>query len=232
MGSPVQALRGYAANFDTEELRRLAVAMTDGIVATAGIVQGLNAADQSDQIVSIAALGALIAGGIGAGCAMYYESAWERDAIDAAMDRERREHELDPEQELAELAAIYESRGLTPELAREVAVQLSANDPVAAHVREELGLDEADIGMHPVWMGVTAGLAFALGSLVPLVTILLAPTQWHAPVTFVAVIGALLCTSVIVARSGHASVPRTVLRTLIIGAVAMVLTMTGGELLD
>lgn len=232
MWHPVRVLRNYVEGFDADELRRLAVSMTDGIVATAGIVQGLNAADQNDSVLGIAALGALVAGGIGAGGAMYYESCWERDALEAALAEERREHAEAPEQELAELTDIYVRRGLTPELAREVAEQLSAHDPVAVHAREELGLDEDELVIHPVWLGITAGLAFALGALVPLITILLAPAHLHAPVTFLAVMGALVITSVIVARSGRASVWRTVLRTLLIGAGAMVLTMVGGELLD
>ena len=137
----LEPVSDFVRHFDAEELRRLAMNAADGIVATAGIVQGLNAADQVDSVLSTAALLSLLAGGIAAASVMYYEASWERDAIVAAVEQERAEHAANPDQELSELASLYVARGVDPELARQVAAQLSARDPVTAHVREELGLD-------------------------------------------------------------------------------------------
>lgn len=228
----LEPVSDFIRHFDAEELRRLAMNAADGIVATAGIVQGLNAADQVDSVLSTAALLSLLAGGIAAASVMYYKASWERDAIVAAVEQERAEHAANPDQELSELASLYVARGVDPELARQVAAQLSARDPVTAHVREELGLDEDDLAIQPVMMGITTFFAFAIGSLVPLAGIVLAPPEWDVVVTFALVLGALVLTSILVARAGHTSVWRTAVRTLLIGAGAMLLSMGGGELLS
>ncbi|KAB1658688.1 VIT1/CCC1 transporter family protein [Pseudoclavibacter sp. CFCC 11306] len=217
---------------DAEEIRRLAVSATDGIVAAAGIAQGLNVTDQPQDVIMVALVGSVVAGGLGAASAMYHEYAWERDAIRAALHKERLEHELHPEAELQELAAIYEERGLEPALARRVAEQLSRDDPVRAHVREELGFTEDDLHLSPLRMSITGGLAFVVGAFVPLLSVLLVPDQAHTVVTFASVVIALLVTSAVVARSGHASVLHTVVRTLAIGIVAMSLSMIGGTVID
>ncbi|NLI85506.1 MAG: VIT family protein [Propionibacterium sp.] len=232
MWAPLKPVSDFVRDFDAEELRRLAMNAADGIVATAGIVQGLNAADQGDRVLGTAALLSLLAGGIAAASVMYYEASWERDAITAAVEHERAEHAANPEQELSELASLYVARGVDPELARQVAAQLSARDAVDAHVREELGLDADDLAIHPVMMGISTFFAFAIGSLVPLIGIIVAPPEWDVGVTFALVLGALVLTSIVVARAGHTSVWRTALRTLLIGAGAMLLSMAGGELLD
>ena len=174
---------------------------TTGSWRTAGIVEGFIGAGAATETILIAAIAAMVAGAIAMGSAKYAEAAIERDATNALIAEERRQLSLSPEQELAELAAIYERRGLSPELARTVATELSAHDALAAHAEAEhdIALDEAPVS--PLFVAVTAAAAFAIGSLVVLLSVLV---TWSTvlPTTFFAVALSLSLTSVVVARWG------------------------------
>jgi VIT1/CCC1 family predicted Fe2+/Mn2+ transporter len=124
-------------------VRSLVVDTNDGIIATAGIVEGFAGAGATDSTILIAAFSAMVAGGISMGGARYAEEAAERDAEFALIDEQRRELSLSPEAERAELAALYEAKGLSPRLAAEVASELTAKDALAAHVDIEHGLSLA-----------------------------------------------------------------------------------------
>ena len=117
----------------------------DGIMATAGIVEGFIGAGAGTETIVVAAIAAMVAGAIAMGSAKYAEAAIERDATNSLIAEERRQLSLSPAEELAELAAIYERRGLSPDLARTVATELSAHDALAAHAEAEhdIALDEA-----------------------------------------------------------------------------------------
>jgi VIT1/CCC1 family predicted Fe2+/Mn2+ transporter len=208
----------------------LVVDANDGIIATAGIVEGFAGAGASATTITIAAFSAMVAGGIALGGAKYSETATERDAERALIDEERMQLELSPEEERAELVAIYELKGLSPALAREVAAELTSTDALAAHVDAEHGLSLSASRPTPLFAAVAAGLAFAAGAGVPLLTVLLAPDSWRVSVTFAAVILSLVITSLIAARAGGTHVVRTLVRTVLIGTVAMLLTLTVGSL--
>lgn len=211
-------------------VRESVVHANDGIVATAGIVEGFYGAGASGAAIVIAAFSAMIAGGISVGGATYSEHAAERDAQSALIEAERRRLELAPDEEFAELVGIYQKKGLSDWLAREVAHELTARDALAAHADAEYGLSVTEGRPSPLGVAVLAGLAFAAGAAVPLMTVIIAPNSWRIPVTFIAVIVSLTITSLIVAAAGGLHVFRTIMRTVAIGVTAMVATLLAGHL--
>ncbi len=210
--------------------RSLIVDTNDGIVATAGIVEGFVGAGVTGSAVLIAALSAMVAGGIALGAAKFAEAAAERDAELALIEEERRQLTLAPHEELAELTTLYEGKGLSPDLAAEVARELTERDALAAHIDAEHGLAGGGDTPPPLVCGLAAGLAFALGSGVPVLTVLIAPDRFRIAVTFGAVILALTITSLLLARMGGTHVLRTARRTVLVGVTAMLLTLAGGSL--
>ena len=176
----------------------------------------------------IAAIFAMVAGGVSLAGAKYSEAAAELEAAQAVIDEERRQLEFSPQEELDELVALYERKGLSTPLARQVALELTAKDPLAAHVDAEHGL--GPLPRSPLATAVPAGLAFAAGSGVPLVIVLVAPDAWRIPATFTAVLASLAVTSVVMARTSRTSLARILTRSLVIGTSAMLLSLAGGLL--
>src|SRR5262245_28626883 len=126
---------------DRERLRELVIDANDGIVAIAGVVEGVLGAGLGNRAATTAVLLATVAGAIAIGGARYTETAAEHDARDKLLDEERHQLRSSPDQELDELAALYEEKGLAPDLARVVAIELSASDALAAHAEEEHGIE-------------------------------------------------------------------------------------------
>lgn len=213
-------------------MRGFVVDMNEGIVATAGVIEGLLGAGAETETIVVAALAAGVAGAISLAGARYAESAMERDAEELLIDEHERQLALSPDEELAELAAHYEAEGLTAELAREVAAQLSQRDALAAHVEAEHGIDLDEPPTRPIVTATLTGTASAIGSIVVLLTALLAPSHWRIPSSFVAVAASLALTSVVLARWGQVPVARTLLRTVVIGVTAMVVTLVIGSWFD
>lgn len=154
----------------------------------------------------------------------------QRDSEKAALALERRELREQPEAELEELTELLEERGLSREVAREAAVQLTERDALKAHARVELGIDPDDLTnpWHAAWASF---LAFTAGALLPLLAIVLPPTNWRLPVTVASVLVALSVTGWSSARLGSASPGRAVLRNVAGGALAMGVTYAVGALL-
>ena len=207
------------------------VEVNDGVIATAGVVEGLAGAGASTRTTLIAGFSAMVGGGIALGGAKYGEEAAERDARLALIEEERRQLQLSPEDEMAELVTIYERKGLSAGLAREVASELTARDPLAAHADAEHGLALDAPRPTPLVSAVAAGLSFALGSVVPLLSVAFAPNEWRVWVTFVAVIASLTLTSLVLAAAGGTHVRRALIRSVVIGMLAMLVTLAGGALL-
>ena len=216
--------------FDRERVRAMTVDANDGIIATAGIVEGFSGAGAGLVTLIIAAVSAMIAGTMALAGAKYAEAAGDRDAELALMEEERRQLALSPQEEFAELVEHYRARGLSDELARQVAGELTAQDALGAHLRAEHGLSETDV-TRPTPVALLAGVCFAVGSGVPLLAILIAPADARALWTLVVVSTALVITSVIAARSARVSVARTVGRAVGIGVATMLLTLGVGYLI-
>lgn len=160
----------------------------------------------------------------------YVSVSSQRDAEQADVEREKGELAAEPEAELRELAGIYEKRGLTRELATEVAKQLSAQDRLGAHLRDELGIDPQALSQpfQAAWISATS---FALFAVVPILALLAAPTAFQIPAMAAAALLSLSSLGAFGAHLGGASVGRGALRVTIGGSLAMAITAGIGRLL-
>jgi VIT1/CCC1 family predicted Fe2+/Mn2+ transporter len=159
----------------------------------------------------------------------YVSVSSQRDSERALVAQERRELHESPEQELAELTALYRAKGLTEGTARRVAEELTAHDALGAHLDAELGIDPQDLA-NPRQAAGASALSFTVGALLPLLAVLLPPEPLRVPVCVVAVLAALALTGVVSARLGGASPRRPVLRVLIGGALGLAFTYGVGHL--
>lgn len=238
MSSSVEAGRpGSQAHADAEVnlgsrlnwLRAGVLGANDGIVSTAGIVVGVAGATTDRGTILTAGIAGLVAGALSMATGEYVSVSTQRDTELALLEKERRELAEMPEEELAELAAIYEGKGLQPELAHQVAVQLTAHDALGAHVEAELGFDPEEL-TNPWHAAFASAVAFTLGALLPLLAIELPPPATRVPVTFVAVLLALVVTGWLSARLGGADLTRSLRRNVVGGALAMAVTYGVGVL--
>lgn len=210
-------------------LRAGVLGANDGIVSTAGLVVGVAAATVDRGPILTAGLAGLAAGAVSMALGEYVSVSTQRDTERAMLARERRELRDLPEQELDELANLYEEKGLSAETARTVAVELTEHDAFAAHADVELGIDPDDL-TNPWQAAASSAVSFTTGAMLPLLAILLTPADIRIPVTFVAVLVALALTGSISARLGGSSRVRAVTRVVTGGAIAMVVTYTIGQL--
>jgi VIT1/CCC1 family predicted Fe2+/Mn2+ transporter len=210
-------------------LRAAVLGANDGIVSTASLVVGVAAADATHNAVLVAGVAGLVAGAMSMAAGEYVSVSSQSDTEKADIDRERGELAADIDHEHKELAAIYVDRGLDPELARQVAVQLMAKDALAAHARDELGISEM-IAARPIQAALTSAVTFAVGAALPLLTVVISPVAYLIPVVagtslvFLALLGALA------AYTGGAPVVTGAARVTFWGAIAMALTAGVGHL--
>lgn len=210
-------------------LRAGVLGANDGIVSTGGLVIGVAAAHGGPSAILTAGLAGLAAGALSMAAGEYVSVSTQRDTELAMLAQERAELADEPEAELAELAGIYEAKGLTPELARQVAEQLTAHDALAAHAEAELRLDPGAL-TNPWRAAFASALAFTLGALVPLFVIVIVPEPAEIIVTVAAAVLALVVTGVVSARLGNAAAPRAALRNVTGGLAAMAVTFAVGSI--
>lgn len=210
-------------------LRAGVLGANDGIVSVAGLVVAVAGATSSRGPIFTAGLAGLVAGTVSMALGEYVSVSSQRDAEAAQLAQEKRELEETPDEEFAELAAIYEAKGLTPKTAQLVAAELTAHDALAAHLDAELNLDP-DNFVNPLHAATASAIAFSIGALLPLLAILLPPEHWRVPVTVVVVLLALAGTGALSARLGAANVSRAVLRVVIGGGVGLAITYAIGSL--
>ena len=159
----------------------------------------------------------------------YVSVSTQRDTEMALLAKERRELQDYPEEEFRELVGLYRNKGLSEETAQQVARELTDHDAFAAHIDIELGIDPDEL-TNPWHAAFSSAIAFTLGALLPLLTILLLPPSTRIPVTFVAVLVALGITGWLSARLGGADPQRAVTRVVVGGAIAMGITYLIGHL--
>ncbi|MCA4134608.1 VIT family protein [Arthrobacter sp. M4] len=211
-------------------LRAGVLGANDGIVSVAAIVVGVaGATSQTGPILAAGAAG-LVGGAVSMALGEYVSVSSQSDSQKALITKEKRELEEDPHAELAELAAIYEGKGLSPATARTVAEELTAHDVLAAHLSAELNIDENDI-VNPWHAAFASAVAFVAGAVLPLLAILLPPVPLRVPVTFLAVLLALGLTGAVGAWIGGGSRTRAALRVVVGGALALAATFGIGSLL-
>ena len=209
-------------------LRAAVLGANDGLVSTAALIVGVASSGASTTAVRTAGIAGLVAGAMSMAAGEYVSVASQRDTEEADLRMEAQALADNPRAELAELAQIWRARGLEPELAQEVARQLTANDALAAHARDELGLTELSTA-RPLQAATTSAAAFSLGALVPLLAYLLAPAGRSAVVIVVSLL-ALAGLGTLGAVLGGARRLRATTRVAIGGAAAMAVTMAIGEL--
>jgi VIT1/CCC1 family predicted Fe2+/Mn2+ transporter len=208
-------------------LRAAVLGANDGIVSTASLIVGVAAANSSRSSVLVAGLAGVVAGAMSMAAGEYVSVCSQSDTENADLQREREELGTTLEREHAELAAIYEVRGLEPALAKEVAKQLMAKDALGAHARDELGISEA-LAARPVQAALASAGTFTVGAALPLVVVFVVPAArlvWAvsgSSLFFLALLGALA------AFAGGAPVLRSVARVTFWGAFAMALTAAVG----
>jgi len=202
----------------------------DGIVSVAAVVVGVAGATSDMQPILAAGLAAVIGGAISMALGEYVSVSSARDSQSALIAKEKRELAEQPDEELAELAAIYRAKGLTEATALRVAEELTEHDALGAHLEAELHIDEHDV-LKPWQAARASGLAFLLGAVLPMLAILLPPEELRIPVTFAAVLVALGITGAVGARLGDSHWVRPTIRVLVGGAVALAVTFAAGALL-
>ncbi|GAA4244741.1 VIT1/CCC1 transporter family protein [Dactylosporangium darangshiense] len=211
-------------------LRAGVLGANDGIVSTAGLLAGMAGATTAVAPIVAAGVAGMAAGAVSMALGEYVSVSSQRDTEQALLDTERGELAQFPDQELEELAALYQAKGLTPATAWQVARELTDRDAFAAHADAELHLDPEDL-TNPWQAAWASAVAFTSGSLLPLVAILLPPANVRVGVMFVVVVAALAATGHLSARLGRARPGRAVLRLVIGGAAAMAVTYGLGSLI-
>lgn len=212
-------------------LRAAVLGANDGIVSVAGLVVGIAASGAPASTILATGVAGTVAGAMSMAAGEYVSVQSQADTEHADLALERRELREDPHTELDELAGIYRRRGLTPELAHEVAVQLTAHDALAAHARDELGITE-ELRARPLQAALASAGAFVVGAILPVLTALLAPYAYVAQITTASTLVGLCITGAMAAHAGGASRLRGALRVVFWGALAMGAAAAIGNLFD
>ena len=210
-------------------LRAAVLGANDGIVSTASLLVGVAAASASPSVLLMTGVAALVAGAMSMAAGEYVSVYSQADTEKADLAREKAELAKDSDAELRELTAIYTARGLTPELAAQVAVQLSKHDALGTHARDELGISTA-FSAKPVQAAVASAASFAVGAALPLAVAALAPTKSVIVWVGSASLLSLALLGVVAARAGGASVLPSVWRVTFWGLLAMAATAAVGKL--
>jgi vacuolar iron transporter family protein len=221
-------MKGVAARI-TEWVRPQVPEAGDGILTSAGICEGFAGAGVGTKVLVFAGFAGLVAGTFAAGAAEYSKTGSQRDLQMAEMTSERGQIAAAPEAELDELTELYVSRGLSRRLARQVAIELTAHDALAAHAEAEHGIAPGSAAS-PLRDGLAVGAAFLAGALLPWLAIILIPGSPRAAVTFVIVLLALALTGWVSAQISHVRPVRPILRMAAIGVLSMTITYAAGQL--
>jgi vacuolar iron transporter family protein len=200
---------------------------SDGILTSAGICEGFAGAGVGSSVLIFGGFAGLVAGTLAMGAVEYSKLRAELDRQAGQLAKERVQIETTPEAELDELTELYLSRGLSPGLARQVAVELTAHDALAAHAEAEHGITPAS-EIVPLRDALAVSAAFAAGGIIPWLAVVLLPGAPRAGVTFVIVLLALALTGWVSARISDVHSARPIMRMAGIGALAMVITYLAG----
>ena len=210
-------------------LRAAVLGANDGIISVASLVVGVGASGAPMHSVLLTGIAGLVAGTVAMAAGEYVSVQSQADTEDADVQLEMRSLELQPDRELAELTAIYVSRGLDQVLAHQVAQTLMATDALGAHARDELGITET-LRARPLQAALASALSFSAGAMVPVVTVLIAPRSSVTVAASLTALISLLLLGGTAAWVGGASVRRGAMRVAFWGALAMGLTAVVGRL--
>ena len=210
-------------------MRAAVLGANDGLISTSSLIVGVAAAQTAREPVLLAAVAGLVAGALSMAAGEYVSVSSQADTERADLERERAELATSPGLEHAELAGIYVARGLTPELAAQVADQLTAHDALGAHARDELGLSDATRA-RPIQAALSSAAAFAAGALPPVLLVIVLPLAQIAWAVTVLSLVVLVGLGALAARLGGAPLARGAVRVAFWGALAMGVTALVGRL--
>jgi VIT1/CCC1 family predicted Fe2+/Mn2+ transporter len=211
-------------------LRAGVLGANDGIVSTAGLVVGVAGATAARGAILTAGVAGLVAGAVSMALGEYVSVSSQRDSERALIAKEKDELARMPVQELAELTQLYQDKGLSPQTARQVAEELTAQDALAAHLEVELNIDQDDI-VSPWRAAYTSAVSFLIGGLLPVLAMIIFPASMRISATFVAVLIALAITGAAGGYLGGSPLLRPTVRVLVGGALALGATFLIGRLL-
>lgn len=210
-------------------LRAAVLGANDGIISTASLIAGIAASAATKETVLLTGIAALVAGSLSMATGEYVSVSSQADTEQADLAREKQELKDFPDAEIKELTQIYIERGLKPDLARQVAVQLMQKDALKAHARDELGLSE-HLEARPIQAAITSALTFATGAILPLIGVLLAPRGLILPVVSICAVALLAALGMLGGRVGGSNPLRAALRVTFWGAIALATTAGIGHL--
>jgi VIT1/CCC1 family predicted Fe2+/Mn2+ transporter len=210
-------------------LRAAVLGANDGIVSTAALIFGVAGAAAEHQMILIAGIAAVAAGAMSMAVGEYVSVSSQRDLENSQLARELKEIEANPSQELDQLTRLLQGRGISRNLARQVAIQLTKRDALTAHARLELNIDPSTV-VNPWHAAFASMLSFITGGLIPLLAMLLMPQSIAVLAAGTAVILALALTGTLSARLGQAPILPAVARTVAGGLLAMAATYGLGRL--
>jgi vacuolar iron transporter family protein len=211
-------------------LRAGVLGANDGIVSVAAIIVGVAGATPNNSPILTAGLAGLVGGAISMALGEYVSVSSQRDSERAAITTEKKELRDSPEDELKELAEFYQAKGISKDTAMNVARELTEHDALAAHLSAEFNLDQEDI-VSPWHAAGASAVAFTIGGILPLASMLLVPASVRIVVTFIAVLIALAVTGSVAAHIGGSPKLRATLRVTVGGALALAATFGIGTLL-
>ena len=210
-------------------LRASILGANDGILSTASIVIGVAAASTTREPILLAGVAGLVAGALSMAAGEYVSVSSQADLERADLDRERKELEETPEEELIELAKIYEKRGLSEDLSLKVAQQLTDHNALEAHARDELGINEITTAK-PLQAAIASGLAFIFGGILPVLASLFVPLSQMVLLQYILALTFLVILGAVSAKAGGSSIPKAIIRVVFWGTVAMGITAYIGHL--
>lgn len=219
-----------ASNDKLNWLRAGVLGANDGIVSIAALVVGVAAATSDPAAILLTGVAGLAAGAISMALGEYVSVSSQRDSEKAWINKERRELEEFPEEELEELVLLYQEQGLKPETARIVAVEMTEKDALKTHLDIELGINQDEL-TNPLHAAISSAISFFAGAILPLAAVLFTPEPFKIPATVAASLIALALTGGVGAFIGGAPVPRAILRVTVGGAAALAVTYFIGSLL-
>jgi VIT1/CCC1 family predicted Fe2+/Mn2+ transporter len=209
-------------------LRAGVLGANDGIMSTSGLILGVAATTTESAPILIAGVAAVVAGSISMAGGEFTSVSAQKDSEKAALALERKELRDNPEGELRELQWFYEQKGMSPDLAKKVAIELTAKDALKAHAEAELGID-SDHHVSPGQAAISSFVAFGAGGLLPLFAAM-SDASIRIYLVVGAVIAALTLTGYVGAKIGGAKPGRGVARNLIVSLLTMGVTYVVGHL--
>lgn len=222
--------KSHSKSTDTlNRLRAGVLGANDGIVSTAGVVMGVVGATSDIHQITIASVAAAVAGALSMAVGEYVSVSSQSDAEKAFVKSEKNFLKNYPKEELQELTGYYIEQGISEKTAKQAAIEVTEKNALKAHVKMEMGMDLDDY-VNPWSAAISSLVSFTVGSLVPVASVLLAPSNARPVAVISAVLVALLCTGYISARVGDAPKARAIIRVVIGGLIAMIVTYAVGSL--